>query len=432
MAREDALRILCAADFHLGRQSSTLQAELPGVDLSAMGAWFRLCEMAVHDGADAVLLAGDVFDGLAAAYQCRAEFLRGLEGLRQAGIPVVAVAGNHDYAAWQALGPRIEGLTLLGRDGRWEEVRVRTKGGDFSVVGWSFPSGAHKDSPLALERPPFSCLPVVGLTHGDLDNAFSLYAPISRSELKLAGYDAWVLGHVHKPAVVPEVPAAYPGSPQALDFGEPGDHGAMWLKLSPRGAEFTPVLLSSVRYEEVEVQLDAEGVRENATPLLEEELERRARSLRERCGHLRSVQFRVRARLLNAVKGVKLTSDGTDLGDGSAYEVVSSARATSLSLWGLSVLPDAVGQAARLLIGLRAVEGRYEGREVDPDWVRVCQGVVERCAEKVGDEFQRMKLSVARGEGYEEITDPEGWAKEFIDARLSDELRLKELEEELA
>src|SRR5579862_8071207 len=91
-------RILCTADLHLGRSSACL-GEAGGVDTSAAGAWLRIARRAVDDRADAVSIAGDVFDGLGTYFESRKAFLAGLELLDRESIPVIAVAGNHDFEA---------------------------------------------------------------------------------------------------------------------------------------------------------------------------------------------------------------------------------------------------------------------------------------------------------------------------------------------
>jgi len=69
----------------------------------------------------------------------------------------------------------------------------------------------------------------------------------------------WALGHIHKPGWYEGVNAVYPGSPQALDFGETGLHGAVMMTWEGSGWKHEPIRLSTVRYEILDVLLRAEG-----------------------------------------------------------------------------------------------------------------------------------------------------------------------------
>src|SRR3546814_11087376 len=50
-------------------------------------------------------------------------------------------------------------------------------------------------------RSPLSAIPRIGLLHADLDASGGHYAPIRQAELDSTGYDAWLLGHIHKPSL---------------------------------------------------------------------------------------------------------------------------------------------------------------------------------------------------------------------------------------
>jgi len=133
------------------------------------------------------------------------------------------------------------------------------------VDGWSFPAPFVDIDPVTeySSGRPGDGIPVIGLVHGDLDVAASRYAPLSLARLRSQPVDGWVLGHIHRPQLIAEgAPfVLYPGSPQAMDFGEPGPHGAWRFRIDADGVS-TPELvpLSCCRYEDVEVAIeDAEN-----------------------------------------------------------------------------------------------------------------------------------------------------------------------------
>src|SRR5690606_19409618 len=97
------MKLLCAADLHLGRRPTRVPDTLLGSpDLAAamtpQAAWRSLVEHAVRERVDAVLLAGDLLDDEYDFFGMYAELRTGAERLVAAGIEVVAVSGNHDVA----------------------------------------------------------------------------------------------------------------------------------------------------------------------------------------------------------------------------------------------------------------------------------------------------------------------------------------------
>ncbi|MDT8368439.1 MAG: DNA repair exonuclease [Longimicrobiales bacterium] len=264
------LRLLCAADLHLGRPPSrTSIAGREGAVASAEG-WGNLVKWAVRAEVDALLLAGDVIDNDIRSFEAWGPLEDGLAALREAGIPVVAVAGNHDRDVLTHFRDEVgeESLILLGAGGVWERWSIAGEDGGarLHLDGWSFPQRHHAEDPTVDYRFVDDGTPVVGLLHCDLDAPESRYAPVRSNRLRMLGPVAWVLGHIHAPRIVTEGPGApllYPGSLQALDPGERGVHGATLLEFDDAGkASFTRVPLSATHFDTVEVEiteLDAEG-----------------------------------------------------------------------------------------------------------------------------------------------------------------------------
>lgn len=257
------VRLLCAADLHLGRQPSRIPASL--IDgaaaraLSPAAAWFRLVEAAMSESVDAVVLAGDVVEQSDDFYEAFADLRRGVERLGQAGIPVVGVAGNHDVAVLPRLAAAVPGFTLLGAGGEWEALSVEGSGGTrLSVLGWSFPRDTVSANPLAQPLPERGREVTIGLLHCDLDGTVARYAPVRSADLRAAALDAWLLGHVHKPAPMSGAqPIGYLGSLAGMDPGEHGTRGAWLLEVSGDGGLHMQHLpLAPLRWEELEVPVD--------------------------------------------------------------------------------------------------------------------------------------------------------------------------------
>lgn len=261
--RETLLKLLCVGDIHLGRQPSRLPEVLlervPGRDLTPAAAWRRTVAAALHQGVDAVLLAGDVVEQRDDFYEAYDDLRRGVERLTAAGIQVLAVAGNHDVEVLPRLADAVPGVRLLGRRGTWETHMLPGGGGvALDVVGWSFPEAVVTANPLHAGLPPRRAVTTVGLLHCDRDQTGSRYAPVRSSELDAAPVDAWLLGHIHKPdALGAPRPMGYLGSLSGLDPGETGPHGPWLLEIADRWAmtiEHLP--LAPLRWEEVDIPVD--------------------------------------------------------------------------------------------------------------------------------------------------------------------------------
>ena len=270
----DGALILAIGDVHLGTSCSGLPDAISSwgidpADLTPAGALRLAVDYAIERQVDAVLFAGDVVESTNARFEAMAPLEESTRRLLDSGIEVIAVAGNHDVEALPRLAALIDGFTLLGAGGRWEAITLSKDGRPFAqVVGWSFGETHVRQSPVALllgEPLPAPLPPVarIGLLHGDLGASGGHYGPIRQAELDDTGYDAWLLGHIHKPSIeglsAPggARPSGYLGSLVGLDPSETGPHGPWLLKLSNEGAiDLEQVPLAPLRWENVAVSMD--------------------------------------------------------------------------------------------------------------------------------------------------------------------------------
>ncbi|RYG38949.1 hypothetical protein EON81_02350 [bacterium] len=268
---------LLTADVHLGRHSAGFEADDA---CSARRAWERIGTAAKAHGVEAIFVAGDLLDG-------RTGFQTGIgaleDGFRASGnIPIVAVSGNHDHDSLPYLADHFgpERLRLMGRQG-WESYALPS---GLRVTGRSFRATYEKSS-LLEESPPEADL---GLLHADVDTPASAYNPVTTAALGAVPVGRWLLGHIHK--AHNRGNWTYPGSPQALDFGETGVHGAILAEW--RGGAFArweSIPISNVGYETVPVPLD---------PSIEDELMLQSVAQRAVNGYLaRHGEARLRVRL---------------------------------------------------------------------------------------------------------------------------------------
>jgi predicted phosphodiesterase len=361
------MKILCSGDLHLGRRSSRLPADADAHAHSATRVWDAIVETAVERRVDLVALSGDLVDRANRFFEAVGPLERGLQRLAAAGIPAVAVAGNHDCDVLPKVARSLGGaLRLLGEGGRWEEMTIERGGAPaLRVVGWSFPGEHVHASPLAgiPPRTPDG-VPVLGLLHGDLDQPSSPYAPLARADLRATGVWFWLLGHVHAPRLHAEapVPLLYPGSPQALDPGETGPHGAWLLEMLPHRAPVAvPLPLSTVRYDALDVDVDGVEDADEMDLRITETVRAHAQRVADAgCGPLRHVHCRLRlvgrTRLHGGIEarvGARVADLRQAHGDVLAtVERLEVATRPAVDLAELERGTDAPGLLARLLVAL--------------------------------------------------------------------------------
>ena len=261
------MRIVHAADIHLDtpyrRHDAALRQRLQEAGRDAFRA---LVTLAINESADALLIAGDLFDNEWLTIATERVLARGLAHLTEAGVTVVYATGNHDPGRTNYRAANIDWPSSdfhLQKSQRPKRIPVLR---GVERVGWVVAAGhqtPHESTNLAASFPPAPGPgPAVALLHADVggaqgapdDEAANVYAPAALSDLN-PGYAYWALGHIHKRQRLREDPPAwYPGNLQGRDFGETGAKGALVVDLNPPAAprvRFHP--LASVRWERLTV-----------------------------------------------------------------------------------------------------------------------------------------------------------------------------------
>ncbi len=313
---DEGATILAIGDVHLGTACSGVPDEISswGVDpeeLTPAAALKLSVDFAIEQKLDAVLFAGDVVESTNARFEAMLPLEENVRRLLNAGIQVIAVAGNHDVEALPRLAALIDGFTLLGAGGRWESrVITKNKVPVAEIIGWSFGERFVRQSPVAqlLAEPlemPSSPIPRIGLLHADLDAPGGHYAPIRRAELENTGYDAWLLGHIHKPSIerltasTGTRPSGYLGSLIGLDPSEAGPHGPWLLGVTDGGTlHMEQVPLVPLRWEHVSISIDGLEHVEDVPDRLLGEAEKLVRQLGE--SGAAPLALGLRARLIGA------------------------------------------------------------------------------------------------------------------------------------
>lgn len=257
------MRIIHAADLHIDSQLAGLSAALVDhaeSDLIAgatRSAFRALIDWALHEQPDAVVLAGDIFDGSWKHMSTRRVFVDGMRDLADAGIPVVMASGNHDAASVLMADVRYpDTMRVLSVDAP-DSYRLDDLGLSFHGQGYATPAIEHS---LAAHYPvPDPGQVNIGLLHANVGGSagHDNYSPCTADDLRRLGYDYVALGHVHTRREFADggrIFAAYPGNLQGRSVRETGPKGALLIDfadpLSP-GVAFQP--LDVLRWEVIDI-----------------------------------------------------------------------------------------------------------------------------------------------------------------------------------
>ncbi|MDZ7289859.1 MAG: metallophosphoesterase [candidate division KSB1 bacterium] len=225
----------------------------------------RIIDLAKERGANAVTVAGDLFERARLSPDTAVFLVSEFE--RLAPIPVFIAPGNHDAA--DAASPY--------QRGRWPEnvnifisnrltERALTK--DFSLWSAAHLSPSERQNfllhfQLATQTGAGSQRFPILLLHATLVSspvqALGNHAPVTIADIQQAGFPLALLGHYHTSQIVRDhnTVVVYPGSPEPLGFDEAGDHGVAWVQLEagqPPQIEVLP--MAELRFETVDVKVD--------------------------------------------------------------------------------------------------------------------------------------------------------------------------------
>ncbi len=236
-------RFVHTADLHLDsplRSLALRNADLAEIVRGATRqALVRIVDLCLAEEVDALLIAGDLYDGNQTSMNT-ALFLAGeLRRLDEAGIRVFIIRGNHDAQSQVTNELTLPPSTHVFK-GRSKPVLAKTleSGRDVYIHGMSFASPHAPESLLPSFQMPAVDAVNIGMLHTSLAGAagHDLYAPCSVADLQAHGFDYWALGHVHQREVHASEPfVVMPGMPQGRDINEAGAKGVMLVTVTDEG-----------------------------------------------------------------------------------------------------------------------------------------------------------------------------------------------------
>jgi DNA repair exonuclease SbcCD nuclease subunit len=251
------VKVLHLADMHLdwpftGLGGGEAKSRMRREELKAVFA--SIIDLAIRENVQVLLVAGDLFEHKYATrgtIQFIDEQFRRLPGAR-----IFISPGNHDpYISgsyWETY-PWAPHVHIFGPVP--ERIDLPQLGA--TVRGWGFGAWEVRESKLAGFPAPHPEHVNLVIVHG----GDAAYHPFTSAELAGLGADYIALGHIHKEGPVLEqagqVIARYSGSPEALSFGEPGEHGVYLGTVAKDAVRMQWVATGRRRY--ITADVDAAG-----------------------------------------------------------------------------------------------------------------------------------------------------------------------------
>jgi exonuclease SbcD len=245
------VKLVHVADIHLGRRR--LDGRLPDRDFAEAFAF--VAGKAIEEAADVFLIAGDLFDRAQVEPPHLRQAQQVLAKLKDAGIPVVAIEGNHDKAFLHSANPTW--LNYLAEDGLlfllrtafdstgacltpWEDSRrggawIDLGGVRFVGAGYLGAATPHKVREIAARLEPGRAH--VLLLHAGPEYFAGEGGGFSWDDLEALRQRVCylALGHIHKPMMHGQW-ACNPGSPENCDLREAalsGPRGYAVVEIDP-------------------------------------------------------------------------------------------------------------------------------------------------------------------------------------------------------
>jgi exonuclease SbcD len=257
------LKFLHAADIHLDSSLKGLDAyegaPADAIRLASRRALQNLVQLAIDERVNFVLISGDLYDGSWPDYNTGLFFVGQAVRLRDAGIPLFLIAGNHDAAQKMTKKLRLpENVTLFPYE-RPDTVELTELG--VAIHGQSFATQAVLEDLSANYPPPRSGLFNIGMLHTCATGreGHDSYAPCTLEGLRRKEYQYWALGHVHQREILcSRSNIVFPGNLQGRHIRETGPKGAYLVQVNhDHQCELTFQPLDVMRWELADVDVSS-------------------------------------------------------------------------------------------------------------------------------------------------------------------------------
>lgn len=223
-------KFIHAADLHIDSPLHGLEryegAPVDEIRGATRRAFNSLVDLAISESVEFILLAGDLYDGDWKDYNTGLYFIEKMGRLRDVGIKVFIIAGNHDAASQISKQLRLPDNVKYFSTSKPEKEIIEAL--DVAIFGQGFATRAVTEDISQAYPQGDSHLFNIGLLHTCLDGkpGHEPYAPCTVDGLRSKGYQYWALGHIHQREVISEEPwIIFPGNIQGRHIRELGNKG---------------------------------------------------------------------------------------------------------------------------------------------------------------------------------------------------------------
>lgn len=228
------MRIVHLADSHLGfsSYSSLDQHGQNRIEEMVYSGFEQAVEKIVQIHPDAVIHAGDVFHHVRPKIKPLVIFQRGLQRLKEAGIPVIVISGNHDAPKSYSLTSPFrlfEGLRDVHIAQRYQYERFEVGDCNFHCIPFCLEPQDYLNEFEKIERKGRDVLVMHGLVESLKNRKMrSVGEHELKDSLLKSDFDYIALGHFHGQTPI-AANAWYSGSVEYFNFGEAEDRKGMLL-----------------------------------------------------------------------------------------------------------------------------------------------------------------------------------------------------------
>jgi DNA repair exonuclease SbcCD nuclease subunit len=267
-------RFLHAADIHLDSPlrglASYPDAPIEQIRSASRRALDNLIDLAIDQNVAFVLLAGDISDGDWKDYNTSLFFVQRMGRLREAGIRVFMVYGNHDAASVITKALRPPDNVHIFSVNQPESVPLQYL--PVVIHGQGYKNRDIREDLAAGYPQAVQGVINIGLLHTSLTgrSAHEPYAPTRLDVLFSKGYDYWALGHIHQREIVSQDPwIVFSGNIQGRHIKETGAKGCSLVQVDEgRITEVDHMDLDVLRWQDLTVDLSDSLSQEDLWDLL--------------------------------------------------------------------------------------------------------------------------------------------------------------------
>ncbi len=252
------LTFIATGDWHIGARMGTAGAAAPRFREARFLAAERVVALAAEEGAGAIFLLGDTFDGDGVGMD---DLRRTRDILAAAPCEVLVLPGNHD--CWHT-GGALRSFAGLAADTAQVSVVTTT---ETPLVVSALPGITFYPCPVlrhAEVGDPTAWMPPrreadgvrIGLIHAALDQA-DWGGRVPERVAEVRDLDLALLGDWHKPVDGPDGRTFYPGALEPGGFGEAHTGQIILATVTPKGAEARRIEVGRLAWRRLELAFES-------------------------------------------------------------------------------------------------------------------------------------------------------------------------------